>query len=168
MSQLIASNYLNKLWITFSSKHTLWTSSAKTPHLTMSTMIGMSKWRMESASAKTITSVSDASISLHNCPRPQGSWLMENTTNALTMQTTPNQIKNGGTYAVALSSVSQSMQIPLHTSSAAHQANRFLSCSSLPTSFAPLNVTIKWRMESHPRSSAMSLSLRQISSLYFS
>ena len=52
MSQLIASNYLNKLWITFSSKHTLWTSSAKTPHLTMSTMIGMSKWRMESASAK--------------------------------------------------------------------------------------------------------------------
>ena len=66
MSQLIASNYLKKLWITFSSKHTLWTSSAKTPHLTMSTMIGMSKWRMESASAKTITSVSDASISLHN------------------------------------------------------------------------------------------------------
>ena len=73
MSQLIASNYLNKLWITFSSKPTLWTSSAKTPHLTMSTMIGMSKWRMEIASAKTRTSSVAEIISLHRDPRPKGS-----------------------------------------------------------------------------------------------
>ena len=92
---------------------------------------------MEIASAKTRTISVAEIISLHRDPRPKGSWLMENITNALTMQTTPNQIKNGGTYAVARSSSSQSMQIPLHTSSAAHQANRFLSCSGDPTSFTP-------------------------------
>jgi len=59
-------------------------------------MIGMSKWRMESASAKTRTSSVAEIISLHRDPRPKGSRLMENITNALTIQTTPNQIKNGG------------------------------------------------------------------------
>ena len=83
---------------------------------------------MEIVRAKTITSTKLAMISRHSGPSPSGSILMENMTNAVTMQTTPNQIKNGGTYAVARSSSSQSMQIPLHTSSAAHQANRFLSC----------------------------------------
>ena len=65
-------------------------------YLNTSTMIVMNKWRMESASAKTITSSVAKIISLHRDPRPQGSWLMENITNALTIQTTPNQIKNGG------------------------------------------------------------------------
>ena len=83
---------------------------------------------MEIVRAKTITRIRLAMISLQSGPSPSGSILMENMMNAVTMQTTANQIKNGGTYAVALSSSSQSMQIPLHTSSAAHQANRFLSC----------------------------------------
>ena len=76
--------------------------------------------------------------------------------------------RKAGNYASARSSSSQSMQIPLHTSSAAHQANRFLSCSGDPTSLAPLNVAMRWRMESSPRSSAMSPSLLQISSWYLS
>ena len=98
MSQLIASNYLKKLWITFSSKHTTRCGPAqpKTHHLTTCTMIGMSKWRMESVRAKTRTSSVAEIISLHRDPRPKGSWRMENITNALTMQTTPNQIRNGG------------------------------------------------------------------------
>ena len=124
----------------------------KTHHLPTCTMIGMSKWRMESVRAKTRTSSVAEIISLHRDPRPKGSWLMENITNALTMQTTPNQIKNGGTYAVALSSSSQSMQIPLQTSSAAHQANRFLSCSGDPTLLTPLNVAMRWRMDSQSMS----------------
>ena len=96
MSQLIASNYLKKLWITFSSEDSGENSSAETHHLTTSTMIGRSKWRMEIASAKTRTSSVAEIISLHRDPRPKGSWLMENITNALTIQTTPNQIRNGG------------------------------------------------------------------------
>ena len=83
---------------------------------------------MEIVKAKTITSIRLAMISRHSGPSPSGSILMENMMNAATMQTTPNQIRNGGTYAVNLSSVSQFMQISLHTSSAAHQASRFLSC----------------------------------------
>ncbi len=69
---------------------------AKIFHLTTSIMIGMSKWRMEIASAKTITSKRLPIISRQRDPRPQGSMLMENSTKKLTMQTTPNQIKNGG------------------------------------------------------------------------
>ena len=124
----------------------------KTHHLTTCTMIGMSKWRMESVRAKTRTSSVAEIISLHRDPRPKGSWLMENIINALTMQTTPNQIKNGGPYAENLSSVSQFMQISLHTSSAAHHARRFLSCSGDPTSLAPLKVTMRWRMDSQSMS----------------
>ena len=96
MSQLIASNYFKKLWITFSSEDSGASSSAETHHLTTSTMIGRSKWRMEIASAKTRTISVAEIISLHRDPRPKGNWLMENITNALTMQTTPNQIRNGG------------------------------------------------------------------------
>ena len=57
----------------------------------------MSKWRMEIASAKTRTSSVAEIISRHSGPSPNGSILMEKTTNAETMQTTPNQIRNGGT-----------------------------------------------------------------------
>ena len=92
---------------------------------------------MESVRAKTITSTRLAMISRHSGPSPSGNILMENMTNAATMQKTPNQIRKGGTYAVALSSSSQSMQIPLHTSSAAHQANRFFNCTGDPTLSAP-------------------------------
>jgi hypothetical protein len=76
MSQLIASNYLNKLWITFSSSEDSGEPSAaepKTHHLTTSTMIGRSKWRMESVRAKTRTSSVAEIISLHRDPRPKGS-----------------------------------------------------------------------------------------------
>jgi len=59
-------------------------------------MIGMSKWRMEIVRAKTITSTRLAIISRHSGPSPSGSILMENITNAVTMQTTPNQIRKGG------------------------------------------------------------------------
>ena len=52
---------------------------------------------METASAKTSTSSVAEIISRHSGPSPSGSMLMENMTNAETMQTTPNQIKNGGT-----------------------------------------------------------------------
>ena len=52
---------------------------------------------MEIVRAKTITSTRLAMISLHSGPSPSGSILMENMMNAVTMQTTPNQIRNGGT-----------------------------------------------------------------------
>jgi hypothetical protein len=66
-------------------------------HLTTRTIIGMSKWRMEIARAKTRTSSVAEIISRHSGPSPSGNILMENMTNADTMQKTPNQIKNGGT-----------------------------------------------------------------------
>ena len=72
-------------------------SGAETHCHTTSTMIGISKWRMESVRAKTRTSSVAEIISRHNGPSPSGSMLMENITNAETMQTTPNQIRNGGT-----------------------------------------------------------------------
>ena len=97
---------------------------------------------MEIVREKTITSTRLAMISRHSGPSPSGSILMENMMNAVTMQITPNQIRNGGTYAVALSSSSQSMQIPLQTSSTAHQASRFLNWSSDATSHPPLNVEV--------------------------
>ena len=52
---------------------------------------------MEIVRAKTIASIRLAMISLHSGPSPSGSILMENMMNAVTMQTTPNQIRNGGT-----------------------------------------------------------------------
>jgi hypothetical protein len=52
---------------------------------------------MESVRAKTRTSSVAEIISRHSEPNPSGSILMENMTNADTMQKTPNQIKNGGT-----------------------------------------------------------------------
>jgi hypothetical protein len=60
-------------------------------------MIGMRKWRMESVRAKTSTSSVAEIISRHSGPNPSGNILMENMTNADTMQKTPNQIRNGGT-----------------------------------------------------------------------
>ena len=68
-----------------------------TRYHTTRTIIGMSKWRMEIASAKTRTSSVAEIISRHSGPSPSGSILMENITNADTMQKTPNQIRNGGT-----------------------------------------------------------------------
>ena len=52
---------------------------------------------MEIVREKTITSTRLAMISRHSGPSPSGSILMENMMNAVTMQTTPNQIRNGGT-----------------------------------------------------------------------
>ncbi len=52
---------------------------------------------MEIVRAKTITSIRLAMISRHSGPSPSGSILMENMMNAVTMQITPNQIRNGGT-----------------------------------------------------------------------
>jgi len=52
---------------------------------------------MESVKAKTSTSSVAEIISRHSGPSPSGSMLMENMTNAETMQKTPNQIRNGGT-----------------------------------------------------------------------
>ena len=52
---------------------------------------------MEIVRAKTITNTRLAMISLHSGPSPSGSILMENMMNAVTMQTTANQIRNGGT-----------------------------------------------------------------------
>ena len=98
---------------------------------------------METKIQKTSSSSQLIRISLTNVPMPNGSFAMEIVMNAPAMQSIPNHKRKGGTYAVALSSSSQSMQIPLHTSSAAHQANRFLSCSGDPTSFAPLNVEMR-------------------------
>ena len=72
-------------------------SGAGTIYHTTRTIIGISKWRMESVRAKTRTSSVAEIISRHNGPSPSGSMLMENMTNAEIMQITPNQIRNGGT-----------------------------------------------------------------------
>jgi hypothetical protein len=52
---------------------------------------------MEIARAKTRTSSVAEIISRHSGPSPSGNILMEKITNAETMQTTPNQMRNGGT-----------------------------------------------------------------------
>jgi len=52
---------------------------------------------MEIVRAKTITSIRLAIIPRNSGPSPSGSILMENMMNAETMQTTANQIRNGGT-----------------------------------------------------------------------
>ena len=72
-------------------------SGAGTIYHTTRTIIGMRKWRMESVRAKTSTSSVAEIISRHSGPNPSGNILMENITNADTMHTTPNQIRNGGT-----------------------------------------------------------------------
>ena len=97
---------------------------------------------MESKIQKTNSSSQLVRISLTSRPMPNGSFAMEIVMNAPAMQSIPNHKRKGGTYAVALSSSSQSMQIPLQTSSTAHQASRFLNWSSDATSHPPLNVEV--------------------------
>ena len=70
-------------------------------------------------------------------PMPKGMRVMEMQITATAKTARPKLTKKPGTYAVALSSSSQSMQTPLHTSSAAHQANRFFNCTGDPTLSAP-------------------------------
>ena len=85
-------------------------------------------------------------------PMPKGMRVMEMQITATAKTARPKLTKKPGTYAVALSSSSQSMQIPLQTSSAAHQANRFFSSSGDPTLLTPLNVAMRWRMDSQSMS----------------
>ena len=101
-------------------------------------------------------------------PMPKGMRVMEMQITATAKTARPKLTKKPGNYSTARSSSSQSMQIPLHTSSAAHQANRFLSCAGDPTLLTPLNVAIRWRMDSQSMSWAMSFNLLQISSWYLS
>ena len=70
-------------------------------------------------------------------PMPKGMRVMEMQITATAKTARPKLTKKPGTYAT-LSSSSQSMQIPLHTSSAAHQANRFLSCRWRPHIFSTI------------------------------
>ena len=80
---------------------------------------------------------------LNVLPMPKGIREMENASTTTAMQAIPKYARKAGNYSVARSSSSQSAQISLHKSSAAHHASRFRSCRSLPTSLDPLNVTIK-------------------------
>ena len=98
---------------------------------------------MENGKSRNLTSSTASSgqdLALTYQANPKGSLAMQthDESNAKHCAQKKRRICKPGTYAVALSSSSQSMQIPLHTSSAAHQANRFLSCSGDPTLLYPI------------------------------
>ena len=120
---------------------------------------------METASQQIQTSRTHPASSLIVLPMPNGSDVMKMQAMEITSNAPTVAVIKKGNYSAASSSFSAI--ISRHTSSHAHHASRFLSCRSLPTSLDPLNVTIKWRMDGSPMSSAMLLSLSQISSQYF-